>query len=468
MDKLFKIVKEREIGMKTEKVDLLFAEIGSTTTVLTAFHFGIKPKVIAQAEHWTTVNEGDVTIGIETALKKMEEKIGSKISWEKFAATSSAAGGLKMTVHGLVYDMTVRAAREAALGAGAVIKYVTAGKMDDFHLKKILSIQPKLILLAGGVDYGESETVVHNAKMLAKLDLDVPIIYAGNVAAAEHVEYILSSAGKKVYITENVYPRIDYLNVEPTRNVIKEVFAEHIIKAPGMEKIKDMVNYEIIPTPAAVMKTTELAYEHFGDCLTIDIGGATTDVDSVTEGSPEIQEMMISPEPFAKRTVEGDLGLYVNAHNVIEMMGEENLRKQFEDYDELLSRISPYPQGDRDEYFISKLATFCVQQGIRRHAGSKKHLYTPTGRKTIAEGKDLTAVKYVFGTGGFLSRSKYAKEALESIRHLSRLHPMELLPSENIKLFRDERYIFAAIGLIASKIDKDIAKELLINDVKEY
>ncbi|MGC8819866.1 MAG: GlmL-related ornithine degradation protein [Fervidobacterium sp.] len=454
--------------MKKEKVDLLFAEIGSTTTVLTAFCFGHKPKVVAQAEHWTTVNEGDVTIGIEYALKKLEEKLQGKIVWEKFAATSSAAGGLKMTVHGLVYDMTVRAAREAALGAGAVIKYVTAGKMDDFHLKKIVSIQPKLILLAGGVDYGESETVIHNAKMIAKLELDVPIIYSGNVAAAEHVEYILTSAGKKVYVTENVYPRIDYLNVEPTRNVIKEVFAEHIIKAPGMEKIKDMVNYEIIPTPAAVMRTTELAYELYGDCLTIDIGGATTDVDSVTDGSPEIQEMLVSPEPFAKRTVEGDLGLFVNAHNVIEMIGEENLRKQFEDYDELITRISPYPQSDKDEYFVSKLAMFCVQQGVRRHAGSKKHLYTPTGRRTIAEGKDLTAVKVIFGTGGFLSRSKYAKEVLESVKHLSKLHPMELLPPDEIKFMKDKYYIFAAIGLIASKVDNAIARELLMADIEEY
>ncbi|HOA16360.1 MAG TPA: GlmL-related ornithine degradation protein [Fervidobacterium sp.] len=452
------------------KVDLLFAEIGSTTTVLTAFQLGGigKPKIVAQAEHWTTINEGNVIIGIENALKKMQEKLGEELSWGKFAATSSAAGGLKMTVHGLVYDMTVRAAREAALGAGAVIKYITAGKMDEFHLRKIVSVQPKLILLAGGVDYGESETVIHNAKLLAKLELDVPIIYAGNAAAAEHVEEIFSSAGKKVYVTENVYPRIDYLNVEPTRSIIKEVFAEHIVRAPGMEKIKNMVNYNIVPTPAAVMTTTELIYENYGDCLTLDIGGATTDVDSVTDGTPEIQEMLTSPEPFAKRTVEGDLGLFVNAHNVIEMMGEENLRREFSDYDELVSRISPYPKFERDEYFISKLATFCIQQGIRRHAGSKKHLYTPTGRKTIAEGKDLTAIKSIFGTGGFLSRSRFAKDSLESVRHLAKLHPMELLPSEDVRFFRDKHYIFAAIGLIAGQIDRTLAQELLKFDIEEF
>ena len=34
----------------------------------------------------------------------------------------------KMTVHGLVYDMTAKAAREAALGAGGILHYVTAGR----------------------------------------------------------------------------------------------------------------------------------------------------------------------------------------------------------------------------------------------------------------------------------------------------------------------------------------------------
>jgi len=67
-----------------------------------------------------------------------------------------------------------------------------------------------------------------------------------------------------------------------------------------MEKIKNMVNYNIVPTPAAVMTTTELIYENYGDCLTLDIGGATTDVDSVTDGTPEIQEMLTSPEPLLR------------------------------------------------------------------------------------------------------------------------------------------------------------------------
>lgn len=62
--------------------------------------------------------------------------------------------------------------------------------------------------------------------------------------------------------------------------------------------------------------------------MVVDIGGATTDVHSVTNGSDEIASIQTRPEPFAKRTVEGDLGLYVNAKNLVAMLGEEALSRE--------------------------------------------------------------------------------------------------------------------------------------------
>ena len=51
--------------------------------------------------------------------------------------------------------------------------------------------------------------------------------------------------------------------------------------------------------------------------MVIDVGGATTDIHSVTEGNEGISRILISPEPFAKRSVEGDLGVYVNMKNIV-------------------------------------------------------------------------------------------------------------------------------------------------------
>ena len=53
----------------------------------------------------------------------------------------------------------------------------------------------------------------------------------------------------EVFVTENVYPGIDELNVGPTRAIIQEVFARHIVTAPGMERIKEMAAGPVIPTP---------------------------------------------------------------------------------------------------------------------------------------------------------------------------------------------------------------------------
>ena len=158
------------------KLEIIVAEIGSTTTVVSGFTgLDSSPRLAGQGQGPTTVEEGDVRRGLNLALADLRDKLGAAdLDWDHICACSSAAGGLKMTVHGLVYDMTVRAAREAALGAGAVLRHLTAGPIADSDLEKIAAIRPNIILLAGGVDYGERGIVLENAEKLASLDLPVP------------------------------------------------------------------------------------------------------------------------------------------------------------------------------------------------------------------------------------------------------------------------------------------------------
>ena len=225
------------------KTDVIVAEIGSTTTVLTAFHniHTDNPVILGQGMAETTVIQGDVTIGLKNALKDLKSYLGTEeLDYGEFFATSSAAGGLKMSVHGLVYDMTVKAAKEAALGAGANIVNITAGRLGRFELEKVKSGNVNIIMIAGGVDYGERETAVENARSIASLRLNIPVIFAGNIAARDEVREIFREHEQEeyLYITENVYPKIDVLNVASAREVIQEVFEKHITKAPGMEKIR--------------------------------------------------------------------------------------------------------------------------------------------------------------------------------------------------------------------------------------
>lgn len=434
-------------------IDVLVAEIGSTTTLVNAFA-GIntdEPRFIGQGQAPTSVLEGDVRIGLEGAVEDLKNRLGlDKIEYGEMLATSSAAGGLRMCVHGLVYDMTVKAAQAAALGAGAIVTMATAGKMSEYDIEDLVASRPNLILLAGGTDYGERETALYNAARIAETGLKAPVIYAGNVQNQRAVMDIFKKAGVSCTVTENVYPKLDKLNIEPARKIIHKVFEEHIIKAPGMEHIRDMVTGSIMPTPGAVMEAVQLIYNEIGDVVAVDIGGATTDVHSVTGGSEEIGILMTSPEPFAKRTVEGDLGLYVNAKNLIERIGESALQNELGiDVEAVMANYLPIPKTEGHFKLTERLCREAGLVALERHAGALRYIYTPSGRKTVAEGKDLTAVKTIIGTGGALTRLPHREQLLRALADCNATGMMLYPKPSKIRLLFDDDYIMASLGVMS-------------------
>ncbi len=435
------------------KIDVLVAEIGSTTTVVNAFN-GIdsdEPVFLGQGQASTSVLEGDVRIGLRGAIDDLASNLDQdSVEYDEMLATSSAAGGLKMTVHGLVYDMTVRAAKEAALGAGANLHQITAGKLRRSDLKKMQEIKPNIILIAGGVDYGEKDTAIENAEKIAELNLKIPIIYAGNVENQEEIRLIFEETESRLYVVENVYPQIDNLNIEPTRKVIQDVFEEHIVHAPGMKQVREMVNGPIIPTPGAVMVASKLLKEKMGDLIAFDVGGATTDLHSVTEGSEEINRILLSPEPVAKRTVEGDLGVYLNMKNIVELIGKEALQEEMDfDIEEMMENHVPIPQTDKQIQFAERLSREAVKVAIQRHVGKIRNLYGPGGKTTVAEGKDLSGIQYVIGTGGALTRLPHGEQMLQQV--LGSNHKNKMMPTEEAKVLLDHDYIMASLGVLSKK-----------------
>jgi len=440
------------------KVDVLVAEIGSTTTVVNAFKDidTDDPIFWGQGQAPTSVLEGDVRVGLQGAIDDLCKSKGiESLEYDEMLATSSAAGGLKMTVHGLVYDMTARAAKEAALGAGGIIHFVTAGKLRRTDIKKIQEINPNLILIAGGVDFGERDTAIDNAEMIRNMGLKVPVIYAGNVENQEEMELIFDEeSGQKLYNVDNVYPKIDDMNVEPCRKVIQEAFEEHITGAPGMEHVRDMVNGPIIPTPGAVMECTKLLYDCIGDLMVLDIGGATTDVHSVATESDNVARIMTAPEPKAKRTVEGDLGLYVNRMKVIESIGEERFRKLCEeagiDPEKTLDTYVAIPGNEDEIKLVEILAEEACMKAVERHAGQIRYIYGPSGRSTVAEGKDLTPVRWIVGTGGAMTRLPHREEIMSRICEYDETGT-RLFPTSHAKILVDNDYIMASLGVLSKK-----------------
>lgn len=441
------------------KVEYLVAEVGSTTTLVTAFNVkqDESGKLYVdspfQGKSCTTVLDGDVTIGLKNAVKDIEHQINEPLTWGKMLATSSAAGGLKITVHGLMEQMTVKAAKEAALGAGGIIKMVTAGKMRKSDLKRIHEINPNMIMIAGGTDYGERETALYNAELISAEKFNKPIVYCGNIENREEIKEIFE--GQELYIIDNVYPSVDELNVEPARKIIQEAFEKNIVRAPGMNKIKDMVDGSIMPTPGAVMESSKLLYDLIGDLVVLDVGGATTDVHSVTEGSAVVLDMLVNPEPKAKRTVEGDLGVFVNSKNVIDLLDIRDLGESKKEY--IAEHIKPIPTEEADIKASCLLTKKAVEVAVNRHVGTIKRKY---GGESgfIAYGKDLSQVKYIIGTGGALTRLPEGETTLLNIRYLK--DDVTMMPRKGAIALLDKDYIMACAGVL-SRDNKEAAEALL-------
>ena len=160
---------------------ILLIDFGSTYTKLTAVDVEGE-QVLGTAQSYTTI-ETDIGEGLAKGLALLEAKTG-KLSYAETYACSSAAGGLRMVTSGLVPELTGEAAKLASLGAGAKVVGIYAFQLTEDDVEDILAQKPDIFLLVGGTDGGNTECILHNAKMLAACKPNFPIVVAGNRTAA--------------------------------------------------------------------------------------------------------------------------------------------------------------------------------------------------------------------------------------------------------------------------------------------
>lgn len=451
---------------------VLLIDFGSTYTKLTAVDIDSE-RILGTAASYTTV-QTDINDGLKKGLDQLKNQIGG-LSYDETYACSSAAGGLRMMTSGLVPELTSEAAKLASLGAGAKIIKVYSFELTEDDIADISAAKPDIFLLVGGTDGGNTDCILHNARMLSKLAPSFPIVIAGNRSAASECKRILE--GHEVLVCENVMPKFGLLKIEQTQKTIRDIFLRRIVQAKGLTQASSLLSDIMMPTPSAVMKAMELLaggcrkaetapdgkplYEEgIGDLITVDVGGATTDVYSMSAGKPTHMNTVYKglPEPYAKRTVEGDIGMRYSIHGIADAAGLDRIAElsglrpdraaELIDY---LSNHTDMVPGDDDELeaLDFALASMAIETAVMRHAGTIEETYTMMGQTFVQAGKDLTGVKQVIVTGGSLIHTKrtvdIAKHAL-----FSPMQPMSLRPLKaDIRI--DRKYILAAMGLLSTR-----------------
>jgi uncharacterized protein (TIGR01319 family) len=221
------------------------------------------------------------------------------------------------------------------------------------------------------------------------------------------------------------------------------------------------------PTPLAVYELVQKIPQHvngWSDFMLIDMGGATTDIYSNTEGLPESSSTVQRglKEPQVKRTVEGDLGMRVSAKSLLETAGGQisgDLEDSNEDRDdmeryieEVSSDRSRLPQSGTEKMFDRILAKSCVMHSMTRHAGMIQRVFTPAGETFVRKGRDLRNIKRIVGSGGYLSNTRFAGDvaAILSMPMPSTDGAVRMMPPADAEYFQDSRYMWPLLGNIVA------------------
>ena len=494
-----------------DSANRLVFDVGSTFTKVTGFRLerdatGETLSLLGRSQSPTTVD--DIENGIARAREALVAAGVAVASDATLHASSSAAGGLRMVALGYMPRVTVKAAKEVAMNAGArVLEVLSCDDPAEYRVEVLCEIRPDIILLTGGTDGGDADSLIGNAEVVVEAARQVGlsggrgepwspvVIVAGNREGQGPASERLRAASVKLWRVPNVLPTIHELRVKPAREAIHEQFIRQITKARGLARLIDMVeDGKVVPTPGAVLLAAELlargshGREGFGNLMVVDLGGATTDIHSVIPDlealSIEERGLIVSNEKQVSfRTVEGNLGMRVSACGIVETVGARGVlaygdEKVFANalglassaaltadaWDDLAERLQRFTEGlearpetvvpegsGLEADFDTALATAAVAVALRRHAGhiaaeANPVLGVSPGMPT---GRDTRMITRVFAVGGLFTHSSEAR----GVRVLARAFAnpgLSLLP-QSPDFMIDKQYLLYAMGVLGQR-----------------
>jgi uncharacterized protein (TIGR01319 family) len=475
---------------------VLAVDVGSTTTkAIVIERKGDEFRLVARAESPTTVEapQEDVMIGLRSALARVEATLGRPLvkddklqtpqtadaGVDLFVCTSSAGGGLQMTVAGLVKSMTAESAQRAALGAGAIVMDVIS--LDDARLvieriRRLQELRPDMILLAGGTDSGNISHVAAIAEYIGASrprprlggDYKVPLVYAGNQRAREYVRDVLGHQ-MDVYTVPNIRPTLEEEILEPARKEIHRLFLEHVMaRAPGYQNLVAWAKNVIEPTPMAVGKMMKVMSEaHQANVIGVDVGGATTDVFSVFDGQ-------------FHRSVSANLGMSYSTANVFAEATPDNILRWLPfDIPEREIRNLNANKMIRPTTLPAALDELIIEHAVAREAirlSFQHHNQLSVGLKGVHVAKsfdklkdllnqklvtgekviDLLRVNAVIGSGGVISHAPRRAQAM--------LLLMDAIQPEGVTgIYVDSVFMMPHLGVLA-ELEPEVALQVFESD----
>ncbi len=306
------------MATKVEAESVLAVDVGAVMTRAAYFDTvdGLY-RLIAIGTSTTTLGPPlyDGSEGIRRAIREVQEITGRPFfdNDEQLITPSSPEG----------YGIDVVA---ASLSAGAPIKVITMGLLDDISMRSaerlvetvyslrldsfsmndrrrlenrsdaFIRKQPELVVVAGGTENGASKSVakliesVGLACMLQPRELRPYILYAGNSQMAGEIDSALSKQ-TAVMVAPNIRPGLDAEQLGPAQHSLREVFRSiHTGRDAGLRELDDWSNGSLFPTTmgfSRVIRFLSQVYTSQKGVLGVDIGASSTTIAAAHAGSLE-------------------------------------------------------------------------------------------------------------------------------------------------------------------------------------
>jgi len=286
---------------------------------------------------------GDVSEGVRLAIDQLQNITGRNLigsdgqvavpalpdgtGVDGCVATVSVGPPLKVVAIGLLEDVSAQSARALATTTYAEVietfslndKRETANRLDT-----LLKLRPDLIVVAGGVEGGASESVIDLLEAVGLACYVLPkeqrpeVLFAGNSSLVNAVKDYLSGL-VSLHIAPNVRPSLDIEQLTPSQPALSQVF--RLVRSRQMRGIAEIDHWtdnHLTPTATAFGRTIrfiskEYARTHKG-VLGIDVGASATTVAAGFAG-----DLVLSIYP--------QLGLGENLPNMLRQCKLEDIQR---------------------------------------------------------------------------------------------------------------------------------------------
>jgi uncharacterized protein (TIGR01319 family) len=274
------------------------------------------------------------------------------------------------------------------------------GRRPHEKIRRLRQLRPDMILLSGGTDGGDVKRVAEMAEIVlaadpkARLgaDYQLPVIYAGNAAAAPVVRETLES--RTALSSCPICGPRSSAKTEPARDAIHDLFMEHVMATRRLQEADDVVAGAHHADAGAVGIIIEKVAQRDNIAVVgVDIGGATTDVFSVFQG-------------VFNRTVSANLGMSYSVSNVMAEAGIDNILRWVPfavDEVELRNRIKN--KMIRPTTIPQTLEDLAIEQAIAREAlrlAFEQHKALAVGLKGIQTERTISDIMTQAETGSTL------------------------------------------------------------------